>query len=137
MSIFVIDASATLATRFADEATNRSFELLNRLKQDDPASLSSNWAVEIINGLLVAVRRKRIGADELAALWERVADLPITVEFGLNRAEALSVLKLSEKHKLTAYDAAYLKLAIRKQLPMATLDVDLKRAAAAENIVIL
>jgi hypothetical protein len=100
MSIFVIDASATLAPCFADEAANRSFELLNRLKQDDQASLPSNWAVEIINGSPMAVRRKRIGADELAALWERVADLPITVEFGLNRAEALAVLKLSEKHKL-------------------------------------
>jgi predicted nucleic acid-binding protein len=74
--------------------------------------------VEIINGSLMAVRTRLIGADELAPLWEPVAALPITVEFGLNRAEALSVLKLSEKHKLTAYDAAYLKLAIRKQLPM-------------------
>jgi predicted nucleic acid-binding protein len=137
MSVFVIDASATLATCFADEASNWSLQLLARLKQDDQGAAPSNWAVETFNGLIMAVRRKRITADELVSLWERVADLPVTVELGLSRAEALAVLKLSEKHKLTAYDASYLELSMRKHLPLATLDQDLRRAAASENVILV
>jgi predicted nucleic acid-binding protein len=89
------------------------------------------------NGFLVASRRKRIKADQPALFWDELARLPIEVEVGLSAAQAKIVLALSAKHALTVYDAAYLELAYRRQLPLGTLDVDLRKAAELEGIALL
>ena len=70
--------------------------------------------------------------------WDELARLPIASEPALTTpVEAKAVLALSEKHGLTVYDAVYLELAGRKQLPLGTLDDDLRRAGLAENVVLL
>jgi predicted nucleic acid-binding protein len=66
--------------------------------------------------------------------WDEIARLPIDTEPPLSAIQARAVLALSNKYGLTAYDAAYLELAYRRQLPLGTLDADLHTAAQAEGI---
>lgn len=137
MAVFVVDASAALAWCFEDEANSWADGLLQRLRQGDEIAVPSHWPTEILNGLLVAARRKRINPDQPALLWDELARLPIGVEPALTAIQAKTVLALGEKHELTVYDAAYLELAHRRQLPLGTLDSDLRKAAQIEGVALL
>jgi predicted nucleic acid-binding protein len=97
----------------------------------------AHWPTEILNGLLVASRRKRIKPDQPSLFWEELARLPIETEPPLTAIQAKAVLALREKHSLTVYDAAYLELAHRRQLPLGTLDADLRKAAQVEGVPLL
>ncbi len=137
MAVFIVDASATLAWCFEDEATTWTDSLLERLRQGDQIIVPAHWPVEISNGLLVALRRKRIQPAQPALFWDELARLPIKSEPALTATQAKVVLALSEKHGLTAYDAAYLELAHRHNMPLGTLDTDLRKAGQAEGVVLL
>jgi len=137
MAIFVVDASAALAWCFEDEASSWTDGLLERLRQGDRIVVPAHWPTEILNGLLVAFRRKRIKSDQPTLLWDEFARLPIETEPALAASQAKTVLALSEKHGLTVYDAAYLELAHRRQLPLGTLDSDLRKAAQVEGVELL
>jgi predicted nucleic acid-binding protein len=137
MAIFVVDASAALAWCFEDEASSWTDGLLERLRRGDQIVVPAHWPTEISNGLLVALRRKRISAGQPALLWDEFARLPIETELALTASQAKTVLALGEKLGLTVYDAAYLELALRRQLPLGTLDADLRKAAQVEGVVVL
>ena len=137
MAIFVVDASAALAWCFEDEASSFTDGLLERLRQGDQIVVPAHRPTEILNGLLVALRRKRIREGQPALFWDEFARLPIETEPALTPVQAKAVLTLGEKHGLTVYDAAYLELAHRRQLPLGTLDADLRNAALAERVALL
>jgi len=137
MAVFVVDASAALAWCFEDEASNWTDGLLERLGQGDRIVVPAHWPTEILNGLLVALRRKRIRAGQPELFWDELARLPIETEPALTAPQAKIVLALGEKHGLTVYDAAYLELAHRRQLPLGTLDTDLRKAAQVEGVALL
>ena len=77
MAAFVVDASAALAWCFEDEANVWSDGLLKRLKDGDTIFVPAHWAVEILNGLVVASRRNRIKPGQSLLLWDQIARLPI------------------------------------------------------------
>ena len=137
MAIFVVDASAALAWCFEDEASTWTEGLLERLRQGDGIVVPAHWPTEVLNGLLVASRRKRIKPDQPALFWDELARLPIEAEPPLTAAQAVTALALAQKHSLTVYDAAYLELAHRRQLPLGTLDADLRKAAQLEGVSLL
>jgi predicted nucleic acid-binding protein len=137
MAVFVVDASAALAWCFEDEANSWTDGLLERLRQGDRIVVPAHWPTEILNGLQVASRRKRIKADQPALFWDELVRLLIETEPALASSQAKTVLALSEKHALTVYDAAYLELAHRRQLPLGTLDEDLRKAAQMEGVALL
>lgn len=137
MAIFIVDASVALAWCFEDEASTFTDGLLERLRQGDRIVVPAHWPTEISNGLLIAERRKRIKAGQAALFWDELAQLPIEMEPALTALQAKAVLALAEKNGLTVYDAAYLDLAHRRQLPLGTLDTDLRRAAQAEGVILL
>jgi predicted nucleic acid-binding protein len=85
----------------------------------------------------MATRRKRIPEGRAALFWDELAILPITVEPALPPMQAKSALALCDQHSLTIYDAAYLELAKRNVLPLATLDDALRRAAPLESVPLL
>lgn len=97
----------------------------------------AHWPTEILNGLVVASRRKRIHTGQPALFWSELSRLPIETEPALAGLQAQTALALAEKHSLTVYDAAYLELAHRRQLPLGTLDEDLRKAARLEGIALL
>jgi predicted nucleic acid-binding protein len=133
MAVFVVDASVALAWCFEDEATNWTEEFLERLRQGNRIIVPA----EVANALLMGVRRKRIKPEQPQLLWEGLGRLPIDTEPALTTARGKEVLALGEKHGLTVYDAAYLELARRYQLPLGTLDGDLRKAAQAEGVSLL
>ena len=137
MAIFVVDASAALAWCFEDETSSRTDGLLERLRQGDRIVVPAHWPTEILNGLLIASRRKRIKIGQPTLFWDELARLPIETELPLAVPQAKMVLALSQKHGLTVYDAAYLELAQRRQLPLGTLDADLRKAAQGEGVTLL
>jgi len=137
MAMFVVDASAALAWCFEDEAGSWTDGLLERLRNGDQIAVPAHWPTEILNGLLVAARRKRIKAEQPALFWDELRRLPIDPEPPLNAAQGTGVLTLSQKHRLTIYDAAYLELASRRRLPLGTLDSELRKAAEDEGLALL
>ncbi|MGA3053992.1 MAG: type II toxin-antitoxin system VapC family toxin [Candidatus Korobacteraceae bacterium] len=134
MAIFIADASVTLPWCFEDEATAWTDGLLDRLRAGDRIMVPAHWPTEVSNGLLVALRRKRIQPGRPELFWDALATLPIEVEPSLSPLQAKAVLALCARYGLTVYDATYLELAKRKGLPLATLDADLISAASAEGV---
>lgn len=126
----------TLSWCFVDEATPYSRAALAAL-QTTYAVVPALWAFEIANSLAIAERRKRISQDQTAEFLETLRRLPIQVE----RREAVwlcqAIIRLAGDHRLTAYDAAYLELAKREQLSLATLDGDLQKAGIALGVAAL
>jgi predicted nucleic acid-binding protein len=129
MATFVLDASATLPWCFADEATAVTNALLARLRRGDEAIVPAHWPLEVTNALLVAVRRKRISPQDAHQFLQDLEFLPIGIDATTMNLLRTAVFSLAGQYSLSVYDAAYLKLAIREGLPLATLEDDLRKAA--------
>jgi predicted nucleic acid-binding protein len=133
---FVLDCSIAMTWLFNDEATANTAELLTRLRTES-ALVPSWWFVEVTNVLALAERKKRIATADSAAFISDLATLDIERDDdGASRAFS-ELLPLCRKHQLTSYDALYLDLAMRRRLPLATLDVSLRSAAAKLSLKLL
>jgi len=128
----VIDASFIASLLLPDEAAEVSAARLKQI-EDDGAAAPALWQLEVANMLLTALRRKRIDASQFVRLLEAIDSLPVTLQAALTAKQRGDLLHLARKHELTAYDAAYLELALRLDLPLATFDDRLIRAARAEG----
>jgi predicted nucleic acid-binding protein len=134
MASFVIDASATLPWCFEDEATAYTEGLLNRCAAGEEVMVASIWPLEITNGLLSAQRRGRVTAERMEQFLAQILRFRIQVEPFTTQQAMREVRQLAQTHQLTAYDAVYLELALRFQLPLATLDKELITAANAAGV---
>jgi predicted nucleic acid-binding protein len=129
----VIDASVALAWCFPDEASDYADGVLVAL-EDRTAIVPAIWSLEIANALLVGERRKRIRQPEVRRFVELLKGLSI-LEDGQPFADTVSnILPLAREHDLSAYDAAYLDVAVRHGAPLATLDKALQKAGRAAGV---
>jgi predicted nucleic acid-binding protein len=139
MAEFVLDASVALSWCFPGDPTEDtpySRLILAKLAKDD-AVVPDIWAFEVANIIFVACnKRKRITQRQIDQYLQRLRALPIRVEHSDLWAN-VSLESLARKWNLPAYDAAYLDLALRRTLPLATADDDLRKAAAAVGIHVL
>lgn len=126
---FVMDASVILAWILPDEVNERADAIVGSLTTAS-AVAPFIWPMEIRNALLVAERRKRIDTATTEELLTILGSRKITIDGGTDLGAALA---FARTHRLTIYDAAYLELATRRRLPLATLDARLAAAAAAEG----
>jgi predicted nucleic acid-binding protein len=124
----VLDSSATLAWIFGDETTAAIRELFETVA-DNGAVVPSLWRLEVANSLMMAVRRGRIEAALRDAALADLTLLDITTDPMTDGQAWQETLALAETFGLTLYDAAYLELAQRRNLPLATLDRQLRDAA--------
>ena len=130
---FVVDASVTLTWCFEDEVRPYSENVLD-LFLGSSALVPSIWPLEIVNALVVGERRGRLTEAQTARFVQLLGELPIDVE-ELDLATAFGpVLATARAHGLSSYDAAYLELAARRGLPLASLDDRLVRAASAAGV---
>lgn len=132
---FVLDASTTASWAFPDEKDStaaRAAELLE--SSADNAVVPALWWYEVRNILVINERRGRIVMSRSAVFLDQLAQLSIQIDSGFDSG---FILDLARGHALTVYDAAYLALAIRERLSLATLDKALQAAAAAEGIPLL
>jgi predicted nucleic acid-binding protein len=125
---FVIDASVTLAWLFEDEVSEYADRVVARLRSDS-AITPTLWTLEVANGLFGAEQRRRLSVQKIVGAVQLCLQLPVSVIDTPPERALGSVLDLARSQKLTVYDAAYLDLAMREGLPLATLDEDLKAAA--------
>jgi len=125
---FVLDSSATLPWIFASEATPATRTLQDVLAQDGKAWVPALWHLEVANVLLGARRKRHLDQAGAAKFLSTLALYDIEVDHATMTAAWSSTLALAESHGLTAYDAAYLELALRRGLPLASLDEPLRRA---------
>jgi predicted nucleic acid-binding protein len=132
----VIDASLTMTWYFDDESTAATDDVLDRVSESG-AMVPGLWHLEVANAFQMAVRRQRIDAVYRDASLAELALLSITTDTETNSYAWTTTLRLAERFSLTMYDAAYLELAQRRSLPLATLDKALRAAAPALNIALL
>ncbi len=92
------------------------------------------WPLEALNGLLAAERRRRISSPQWEVLAGFLRDLPVSLDQHTSDEAWEGALALALRWRLTVYDAAYLELAQRRRLPLATVDRDLVAAARAIGI---
>ena len=133
MTGFVIDASILAGLALADERPSRAVAAVERLREETALAPSLVF-FEIRNVLLVSERRRRITPTGTEEFLQIVARLPIMIDVDCDEKR---LMPLARKHRLAAYDAAYLELALRKSVALATLDAELERAARAEGVTLV
>ncbi len=133
MSAVVIDASVALAWCFPDEASEYADSVLVAL-EDSEIVVPALWPVEVANGLSVGERRRRIREPDIVRFGELLKGLTIREDSQPVTDALNALLPLARAHNLSAYDAAYLDVAIRHAAALATLDADLQKAARTRGI---
>lgn len=129
----VVDASFIASVMLPGESSGKSTAALAELA-GERAIAPSLLQLEITNVLLTAERRKRITGVEIIQLLELFDGLQILLQIDFTSEHRAKVLHLAQKHRLTAYDAVYLELAVRMAIPLLTLDVSLRKAAKVEGV---
>jgi predicted nucleic acid-binding protein len=131
--VIVVDASVALAWCLSDEQDDLAERVLAQVAADG-AIAPGHWPLEVANGLLAAERRGRLDEADSDQARRLLADLHVEI-FPIELATAAGmILDTARSHGLSAYDAAYLDLANFRGLPLATLDADLVKAAAAAGV---
>ena len=133
MSGIVVDASVALAWCFPDEASEYADGVLVAL-EGRTVIVPAIWALEITNALLVGERRKRVRQPDIRRFVELLRGLTITEHSQTIADTVINVLPLAREYGLSAYDAAYLDLAVRQGAPLATLDSALQKAGRSAGI---
>jgi predicted nucleic acid-binding protein len=134
---FIADSSVAIAWVVLSQSSPRTVQLLDEVKVGTPFVVPVLWMFEVANALLALRRRQRIQRDEYdQALLDLRDSLPLVDdESPLRALDAIS--KLAEKHALSVYDAVYLELALRRNLPLASRDAALNKAAKNAGVTTL
>lgn len=130
---FVLDCSIVFAWYFADESDQYADAVATALP-GTPAVVPALFHLEVANTLVVGERRKRSTEAQAAAFLARLAALPIAVDAQTIARAWSDIISLARAQNLSTYDAAYLELAARESLPLATLDDRLQAAAKAVGV---
>ena len=133
---FVVDNSVVMTWCFKDETSQYTDAILDRLEMST-AVVPSIWPLEVGNVLLVAERKKRLSEADSTRFIALLTELPIMIEQESPDRMMKEILALAREHQLSTYDASYLDLAMRKGLPIATLDNGLIEAAKRSQVTII
>jgi predicted nucleic acid-binding protein len=131
---FVVDASLAIAWVREAQATVDSDAALELIENGSGAVAPALWRLEVANALLMLVRRGKITMDDFDIALERLKQLGVVMDVEFARLPFETVSKLAVEHALTVYDASYLELALRLNLPLACKDEPLKAAAAKAGV---
>ncbi len=129
----VLDASASIAWCFADERTPAIDALMQRVV-DEEAYVPSIWRLEVANSLRTGMRRGRLTEEQCVVRLNDLKLLPIITDLETDRYAWSTTRSLSQRYNLSVYDASYLELAQRLNLPLATRDTALATAAKAAKV---
>jgi len=132
----VLDSSVTLAWIYSGETTDAIRQVFDAVA-DSGAVVPALWRLEVANSLTIAVRRRRIDEELRRAALADLILLDITIDPDTDIHAWGATLRLADRFRLTVYDAAYLELAQRRTLPLATLDEELRVSGTALGIPLL
>lgn len=130
----VIDSSVAMAWTLPDEHSERAEKILSRVSEDSELWIPALWWYEVANVVVMARRRKRLSEAQGARVLELLSRLPLQPDAPPGPSAASRLAQLAQEHALSAYDAAYLELAERRGVALATFDHDLLRAARAAGV---
>ena len=133
MRRFVLDCSVCAAWLFNEDWGGYPVAVLRELDAGE-AVVPALWPYEVANALVIAERRGRLSAPDAIRCLEMLSGLRVSIDIRPGQEVLDRLLPLARQHRLTAYDAAYLELAIRESLELATLDDVLRRAASAAGV---
>jgi predicted nucleic acid-binding protein len=125
----VLDNSVSAAWCFSDESNSYTEGVFQSVEKDGSAVAPALWPIEVANALVVAERKKRITAAQREAFLKNLAGLDIEIEPMITHRVFAQGISLARTYRLSVYDATYLEIAIRQNLPIATQDEALIRAA--------
>ena len=128
-----------MALAFYLEGERNSYAdgVLERMASGAEAVVPSLWLFEVANALLMAERRRRLTEAQTAFFLEQLSTLPVSVDPPAARHIFEPALLEARRWNLTVYDAAYLELALRRGIPLATLDDALKKSAKSLGVPLL
>jgi predicted nucleic acid-binding protein len=132
----VLDISVTLAWVYADETTDAVCRVFQSVASSG-AWVPALWCLEVANVLETNVRRRRHDSAFRDNTLADLSVLPIQSDPETHEQAWDATARLAERHLLTLYDAAYLELALRRGLPLATLDEALRKAGKKEKVGLL
>ena len=130
---FVVDASVAAAWCLPDEVDHTAEAVLSRLEVEEALVPDLFWH-ELRNVMLAAERRNRLEPADVSEALAWLRQLPIAAD---GDGDDVRILDLARRYGLTAYDAAYLALAVNRRCMLATLDRRLIQAAAAEQVAVI
>lgn len=133
---YVADASVAMSWCFLDEATTATRELYDDLGRVS-LLVPTLWYIELTNVLYLAEKNRRIPAKRVTEFINFVATLEMEIDDEAPRRAFSHILSFCRAHSLTSYDAIYLDLAVRRNLPLATLDMPLRKAAKKLGVKLL
>ncbi len=133
---FVIDNSVVMAWCFKDEISEYAESVLDSL-EEFTAIVPSIWPLEVGNVLLVAERKKRLSVADSTRFIALLSELPITVDQEPPERMIREIFTLARENNLSTYDASYLDLAMKRGIPLATLDKRLLYAAKQNNVSVM
>ena len=136
MKSFILDCSIAMSWCFEDEASTKADALLILLKEQE-ALVPGIWLLEIANVLHVAEQKNRITAKHTQTFFHLLNNLPIQIIGNQNLLYSESCLAIARQYHLSAYDAAYLELAMNRQIPLASFDKQLCLAAKKAGVFLL
>lgn len=125
--MLVVDASAMLALLLSEDAARDLADVETGLVTGQ-AHAPDLLSHEITNSLIMASRRGRIGDGQLLAALRAFSALPLQWDRADSFQQRTAIVVLAERYRLSAYDAAYLELATRLGVPLASLDQRLRAA---------
>ena len=125
---FVVDNSVVMSWCFEDEGNSYAEAVLESLEAEE-AFVPAIWPLEVGTVLLVAEREKRLSRASVVRFLELLGSLPIVVEQETPERMLKEIVSLAREHRLSTYDASYLDLAMKLDLPLSTQDTSLVKAA--------
>lgn len=134
---FIADSSVGVAWAVHSQASAATDQLLDGVAAGTPLVVPTLWPFEVANSLLVLLRRKRLLAAERDRAVAALAHLPLLVDDDGPRLALGRISGLAAEHGLSVCDAAYLELAVRRKLPLASRDEALRKAAQRCHVKLL
>lgn len=131
---FVADASVAIAWVHPAQATAETDAMLDRLAAGDSLVVPALWPLEVANVLTVLRRRRKLTSDEARTAIEIIRELPAVIDHEAAAIAFTRLVDLASEHDLTIYDATYIELAKRRQLPLASNDARMKQAAVRSGV---
>jgi len=108
--------------------------MLNELAAGDSLVVPALWPLEVANALTVLRRRRKLTPDEARTAIEIIRELPVVIDHEAATVAFTRLVDLASEHELTVYDATYIELAARRQLPLASNDARMREAAARAGV---
>jgi predicted nucleic acid-binding protein len=133
---FVCDCSVALAWGLPDEGSEQAEKILQSLHQESTIWVPALWWYELTNTLNTVRHRGRLTRVDCAELLDLFSELPIVTDNELDSNRVHQILSVAIENKLSGYDAAYLELAMRKKLQLATLDQRLVESATKMGVAV-